>query len=255
MQSPTTGVVAPLARLLGQRTGLRHDSAVPAPAGVDSGPAPSRPRSHVSTPLDPFHRFEDPDLGLLALTHSSSAKADARGRKDNERLEFLGDTVLDLIIAETFFSDREGHPEGALTEMKAQVVSRQALAGAAHRMALADHARLGRGLDRRALSRSILANLYEAVVGAIYLDAGIEAARHFVRETLGPELNAARQRRGRPKPKQRFQEVCQQRFGEPPSYELIQRRGDDNARAVLVAAAAMGLGVDGVAARVTLLGR
>ena len=178
-------------------------------------------------------------------------------------MELLEPTDPDSVIAR-FLDRRSGvhhvcllveDLEQALTEMKAQVVSRQALAGAAHRMALADHARLGRGLDRRALSRSILANLYEAVVGAIYLDAGIEAARHFVRETLGPELNAARQRRGRPKPKQRFQEVCQQRFGEPPSYELIQRRGDDNARAVLVAAAAMGLGVDGVAARVTLLGR
>jgi ribonuclease-3 len=194
----------------------------------------------LSTPLDPFHRFDDPDLGLLALTHSSSGTADARGRKDNERLEFLGDTVLDLVIAEALYGDRDGHPEGALTEMKAQVVSRQALAGAAHRMGLADHARLGRGLDRRALSRSILANLYEAVVGAIYLDAGLEAARHFILETLGPELSAARQRRGRPKPKQRFQEVCQQRYGSPPTYELLQQRGDDNARAFLVAAAAGG---------------
>lgn len=194
----------------------------------------------VPTPLDPFHRFSQPDLALLALTHSSSAKADGDGPRDNERLEFLGDTVLDLIIAEALFGDREGHPEGALTEMKAQVVSRQALAGAAHRMGLAAHARLGRGLDRRALSRSIQANLYEAVVGAIYLDAGIEAARGFVLDTLGPELSAARQRRGRPKPKQRFQEVCQHRFGAPPTYELLRRRGDDNARAFLVAAAAGG---------------
>ena len=134
-------------RFLGRRTGVRHGPAAWAPAGGRL--RPRAPASHVSTPLDPFHRFDDPDLGLLALTHSSSGTADARGRKDNERLEFLGDTVLDLVIAEALFGDRDGHPEGALTEMKAQVVSRQALAGAAQRMGLADHARLGRGLDRR----------------------------------------------------------------------------------------------------------
>ena len=194
----------------------------------------------MPTPLDALHRFSDPDLAALALTHASSGTADGAGRRHNERLEFLGDTVLDLLIAEALYGDPEGHPEGALTEMKAQVVSRQALALAAQRLGLADHARLGRGLDRRALSRSILANLYEAMVGAVYLDAGLEPARRFVLETLSPELSAARDRGGRPKPKQRFQELCQQRFGSPPTYDLLRSRGDDNARAFLVAANAGG---------------
>lgn len=194
----------------------------------------------MPTPLDALHRFDDPDLALLALTHASSGTADGKGRRHNERLEFLGDTVLDLIVAEALYGDSEGHDEGALTEMKAQVVSRQALSIAAQRLGLADHARLGRGLDRRALSRSILANLYEAVLGAVYLDAGLEAARSFVLATLDEELGAARARGGRPKPKQRFQEVCQQRHGRPPTYALLRTRGDDNARAFLVAAEAGG---------------
>ena len=105
---------------------------------------------------------------------------------------------------------------------------------------LPDHARLGRGLDRQALSRSVLANLYEGVVGAVYLDGGIHAACEFVLDTLSPELSAARERGGHPRPKQAFQEVCQQRFAAPPDYEILHTRGDDNARAFLVAAQAGG---------------
>lgn len=190
----------------------------------------------MPTPLDSLHRFSDPELAALALTHASAGIADSLGRRDNERLEFLGDTVLDLVVAEALFGDRARYPEGALTEMKAQVVSRQALAIAAQRLGLPEHARLGRGLDRQALSRSVLANLYEGVVGAVYLDGGIEATREFVLDTLAPEMSAARDRGGHPRPKQAFQEVCQQRFNGPPTYDVQRTRGDDNARAFLVAA-------------------
>ena len=194
----------------------------------------------MATPLDPLHRFADPHLAALALTHASAGVSDALGRRDNERLEFLGDTVLDLVVADALFGDRARYPEGALTEMKAQVVSRQALAIAAQRIGLPDHARLGRGLDRQALSRSVLANLYEAVVGAVYLDRGLVAARDFVLDTLAPEMSAARERGGHPRPKQAFQEVCQQEYDGPPDYEVLRTRGDDNARAFLVAARAGG---------------
>lgn len=194
----------------------------------------------MSTPLDEFHAFRDEALATLALTHASAGVGDRAGRRDNERMEFLGDTVLDLIVAEALFGDRARYDEGALTEMKAQVVSRKALAGAASRIGLARHARLGRGLDRRALSRSVLANLYEAVVGAIYLDGGLEDAREFVLDTLGPELSGARDRGGRALPKQAFQEVCQSRHGSPPKYVIEDQRGDDNARAFRIAAHAGG---------------
>ena len=196
--------------------------------------------SRVPTPLDSFHPFEDSSLAELALTHASAGISDGGGRRDNERLEFLGDTVLDLVIAETLFGDRARYPEGALTEMKAQVVSRKALAGAAQRIELAKCARVGRGLDKRALSRSVLANLYEAIVGAIYLDAGLEATREFIFDTLGPEIAAARERGGEALPKQAFQEVCQRDLGGTPRYEVVGRRGDENARAFLVRAQAGG---------------
>ena len=194
----------------------------------------------MTTPLDHLHPFEDEALCALALTHASAGVSDGSGRRDNERLEFLGDTVLDLLVAETFFHDRARYPEGALTEMKAQVVSRKALAGAASRIGLAEHARIGRGLDRRSLSRSVLANLYEGVVGAVYLDAGLEAAKTFVHDTLRSELAEARARGGEALPKQAFQEVCQRDFDGPPTYEVLETRGDANSRAFKVAARAGG---------------
>lgn len=195
----------------------------------------ARPRMHpVESRL--AYTFHDSALLELALTHASAGVATDRGRRDNERLEFLGDTVLDLIVAEDLFEDEERHTEGKLTEMKAAVVSRKALADAARRLDLALAARLGRGLAEREPSRAILANLFEAIVGAIYLDGGLEAAREFVLRTLEIELEEARARKDVAVPKQGLQERCQREFGVTPSYELVERRGDDHSRAFLVRA-------------------
>lgn len=182
------------------------------------------------------YSFRDSALLELALTHASAGVATERGRRDNERLEFLGDTVLDLIVAEDLFEDAEAHAEGKLTEMKAAVVSRKALADAARRLDLALAARLGRGLAQREPSRAILANLFEAIVGAIYLDGGLEAAREFTLRTLEVELEEARARKDEAVPKQGLQEHCQRAYSRTPTYELVERRGDDHARAFLVRA-------------------
>ncbi|MEZ6016164.1 MAG: ribonuclease III [Planctomycetota bacterium] len=199
--------------------------------------APHKDRMHpVETRL--AYSFRDPKLLELALTHASAGISTEKGRRDNERLEFLGDTVLDLIIAEDLYGDADGHAEGKLTEMKAAVVSRKALADAARRLDLALAARLGRGLAQREPSRAILANLFEALVGAIYLDGGLEAAREFSLRTLAVELTEARVRKDEAVPKQGLQEHCQRAFGLTPTYELVERRGDDHARAFLVRARA-----------------
>jgi len=124
------------------------------------------------------YEFQDPGLLALALRHASM------GPRNNERLEFLGDTVLDLLVAEELFHHHEEEREGSLTEMKAEVVSRRSLAEAARALRLADEAHVGPGMRGRELPISVLANLYEAVLGAVYLDAGLEVARSFVRETL-----------------------------------------------------------------------
>ena len=132
------------------------------------------------------YEFRDDSLLELALTHSSTRRGE-----DNERLEFLGDAVLDLVIVEALYADEARYAEGPMTEMKSAVVSRRSLAEAASELGLHTRAHLGQGLKAETLPRSVLANLYEAVLGAVYLDAGLEAARSFVLETLSGELERA----------------------------------------------------------------
>ena len=175
--------------------------------------------------------FHDRGLFELALTHSSTGL-----ERDNERLEFLGDAALDRVGAEELYRHHEGLPEGDLTELKAWVVSRKTLAEAARRLGLDRKARVGHGLRLRSLPRSVLSNLYEAVLGAVYLDGGLEAARAFALTTLRAPLNQVRQRTQGKNPKQRIQQLCQKRFGAPPGYVELDTRGDAHARAFLVAA-------------------
>lgn len=179
------------------------------------------------------HRFADPSLLELALTHSSTGQ-----RRDNERLEFLGDAVLDLVIAEDLYQQLGDCAEGVLTELKARVVSRVSLAEAARLLHLEGEVRLGAGLRERVLPRSVLANLYEAVLGAVYLDAGLEGARAFVHATLAEPIEEVRAQRREHNPKQEFQQICQRRWGRPPLYALLEQRGQSHARAYLVAAEA-----------------
>lgn len=186
------------------------------------------------------YAFRDRDLLVLALTHASTGPGNGAAREgaagDNERLEFLGDAALDLVVAEELFRCVPRLSEGEMTERKAWVVSRATLARAARDLALEQRAHLGGGLERERLSRSVLANLYEAVLGAVYLDGGLEAARTFVRASLGEELTRATTGGSRRTSKQALQEYCQGRWGAPPEYELLERRGSAHARAFLVAA-------------------
>lgn len=179
------------------------------------------------------YQFRDEALCRLALTHASTGE-----QEDNERLEFLGDTVLDLVVAEELFRRHPEAEEGTLTEMKAWVVSREVLAVAARELGLEETARLGNGMKGRALPRSVHANLCEAFLGAIYLDGGLEAARRFALETLAKPLSRVGRRQGAPNPKQTLQRHCQLETGSPPSYVVLDERGDAHSKAFLVAAKA-----------------
>jgi ribonuclease-3 len=181
------------------------------------------------------HAFADPALLELALTHSSLC-----AERDNERLEFLGDAALDLVVAEELFRHHADLSEGDLTELKAWVVSRKTLAEAARILRLDSAARVGPGLKERALPRSVHSNLYEAVLGAVYLDGGLEAARAFALATLRTPLDEVRRRSRGPNPKQRLQQLCQRRFGSLPEYHVVASRGEAHTRAFLVAAEADG---------------
>lgn len=177
------------------------------------------------------YTFRDPSLLELALTHASVGSGD-----NNERTEFLGDAVLNLVVADELFRWHTTLPEGDLTEFKAWVVSRRVLADAARALALHETARVGSGMQNRALPRSVLANLYEAVLGAVYLDGGFDAARTFALDTLHRQLERVRKSEPGSNPKQTLQQHCQKQVGRPPTYRLLDQRGKAHARAFLVAA-------------------
>lgn len=134
------------------------------------------------------HTFTRQALLVRALTHRSlarqrAAEADAPTPGDNERLEFLGDAVLGLVVAEMLFLSHSDWQEGELTRVRAQLVSRQHMAEVAHSIQLGNHLRLSRGEERSGLRRkaTVLSNCMEAVLGALYLDAGLEPVRAFAR--------------------------------------------------------------------------
>ncbi|MCA9003289.1 MAG: ribonuclease III, partial [Planctomycetes bacterium] len=164
----------------------------------------------------------------LALTHASCASGES-----NERLEFLGDTVLDLIVAHDLFQRHPEQAEGELTQMKSNLVSRATLAHVARELELHRVAKIGGGLNRSSLSKSTLANLYEALVGAIYLDSGLQSARDFVRTSMGSRFRIDSAQKSAPIPKQELQQYAQQQGGDPPTYELLETRGEAHARAFL----------------------
>lgn len=137
------------------------------------------------------HTFADPSLLIHALTHRSLANeqaidGDEDSAEDNERLEFLGDAVLGLVVAEVMFLAHPEWREGELTRVRAQLVSRQHMAEVANAIGLSRHLRLSRGEEHSGLRRksTVLSNTMEAVLGALYLDGGFEPVRQFVRRNV-----------------------------------------------------------------------
>ena len=185
-----------------------------------------------STPTDATaHSFRDGALLELALTHASTGRAE-----NNERLEFLGDAVLDVIVADELYKLSPALSEGQMTEFKAWVVSREVLANVARELGLAERARFGHGMSDRKLPRSVLANLYEAYLGAIYLDGGLSDARSFALASLRGPLARVTELEESHNPKQELQQRSQQETGSPPTYHQLDERGLAHSKAFLVAA-------------------
>lgn len=178
--------------------------------------------------------FRQPALLEQALTHKSHLnEVKDRKRKDNERLEFLGDAVLSLIISEHLATAFPDAPEGELSKLKAHLVSEIALAQAAKRLDLGNLLRIGRGeeLTQGRMKSSLLADALEALIAAIYLDGGLEAARTFTLRTLAQDfqdLSDREQKRLGTDYKTQLQEWCQKRFEMLPQYVTVRESGPDH---------------------------
>ena len=136
----------------------------------------------------------DESLLLRALTHRSYAYENG-GLPNNERLEFLGDSVLGLVVTDTLYAAHPELPEGQLAKLRAAVVNMRALADVARTLGLGDHLLLGRGEEKTGGRRkpALLADTCEAIIAALYLDGGLDAARGFLTRELGARIEEARQ--------------------------------------------------------------
>jgi ribonuclease-3 len=183
------------------------------------------------------HRFGDPALLEAALTHRSA------GRVNYERLEFLGDSVLNFAIALSLFHAFPDAPEGDLSRYRAALVSSPSLASVAAELGLGEQLRLGSGeLKSGGFRRdSILADSLEALFGAVYLDAGLEAARAVIDRLLGPRLQELPSAETLKDPKTRLQEVLQARGLPLPRYTLEETGGEPHEQWFVVSCEAAGL--------------
>ncbi len=178
------------------------------------------------------YRFRDRGLLEHAMTHTSRANEDVSGGVvDNESMEFLGDAVLGFIVADMLFHDFPQFDEGQKSKTKASVVSTATLARQAERLALGDHLLLGRGEEKTGGRRkqALLADTYEALIAAIYLDGGVEHARAFIVREFGSMLDEVqRDGVGGQDYKSALQELLQSRDLPLPDYRLVGSVGPDH---------------------------
>ena len=188
-------------------------------------------------------QFDDPALLTEALVHSSYVNEHPEaGTDSNERLEFLGDAVLSLVMSEVLFKRHRDEPEGILTTRRAAIVSTRGLARIARRLEIGDALVLGQGAENSGERRrsSVLAGLFESVVAAIYLDQGLDAARDFILQAAAPELDAAVSVDALKAPKSRLQEHAFSTTGRAPAYRIVSSEGPDHDRHFVVEVAVDG---------------
>lgn len=180
------------------------------------------------------HRFRDLALLETALTHASIA--DTRV-VSNERLEFLGDSVLGLVVCDYLYTNYPHLLEGDLTKIKSAAVSRRMCARIASELALDRLLLLGKGMmTRSALPASLSAAVLESVIGAVYIDAGIEAVRTFLLPLLSPHIDDAANSGHQQNFKSVLQQYAQKHFESAPVYVLVDEKGPDHAKCFEVAA-------------------
>jgi ribonuclease-3 len=184
------------------------------------------------------YRFRNPDYLRAALRHASSANC---RRDSNERLEFLGDAVLGLVVCNALYERLPEALEGDMTKIKSAVVSRRACARVANELRLTEGLVLGQGMDGgENLPSSLAAGTLEAVIAAIYLDGGLEPARAFILQHMDPELREATASQHQFNFKSQLQQWAQRQMSATPQYELLDEKGPDHSKCFEIAVTVAG---------------
>jgi ribonuclease III len=174
------------------------------------------------------YQFQDVTFLKEALTHASGAN---HRLSSNERLEFLGDAILGAIVCELLFRKFPEYLEGDLTRIKSIVVSSRTCAKISEELGIGEFLVIGKGMSSQEQTPpSVLADVLESLIGAIYLDAGIEAAQRFILRHLEPEIDAVVDGQRSLNYKSDLQQVAQRRFGETPTYLLLDEKGPDHSK-------------------------
>lgn len=180
------------------------------------------------------YRFRDLDYLREALTHASGA--DHR-LSSNERLEFLGDAILGAVVCEALYREFPEFQEGDLTRIKSSVVSRRTCTKISRELGLDEFLVTGKGMGGHAKTPdSILADVFESLVGAIYLDGGMKAARRFILAHMGPEIDMVVEGESGVNFKSNLQQAAQRKFSATPSYLLLDEKGPDHSKCFKIAA-------------------
>jgi ribonuclease III len=182
------------------------------------------------------YQFRQPELLRSALTHASGANTRLAS---NERMEFLGDAVLGLVTCEQLYLRFPDYQEGDLTKIKSVVVSRRTCARFSKQLNLGAFLFLGKGMNHlhsATVPPSLLADVYESLVAAIYLDGGLEAARTFILRHLGPEIEEVAEGAHGGNFKSLLQQVAQHEFNATPQYILLDEKGPDHSKCFKIAA-------------------
>lgn len=176
--------------------------------------------------------FKNPSLLQRALTHRSYLNENAAVHEDNERLEFLGDAVVDLVVAALLYNRLPEMKEGRLTRLRASLVRTEQLAELANELDLGPKLRLGKGEEESGGRQraSLLCDAFEAVLGAYYLDSGLEAVRAYLEPLFQPLLDAVLRAEADSDSKSRLQEWAQAERGVTPRYIIIDKHGPDHER-------------------------
>jgi ribonuclease III len=182
------------------------------------------------------HKFRNPLLLAEALTHPSLRHETQRRHFDNQRLEFLGDAVLQLVITEYLYASFSSEAEGHLTKLRSRLVSRESLRQHAAALDLGQHLMLGRGEEASGgrMRDSTLADAFEALIGAIYLDSDLATVRSIVLREMGAELAQIAEHPVDINPKGQLQELLQAISPRSPGYELISQTGPEHQKTFIV---------------------
>jgi ribonuclease-3 len=195
--------------------------------------------SHISTTLAKLEQrigytFSDKSLLMAALTHASGAE---HRLASNERLEFLGDAILGAVVCELLYHQYPDYLEGDLTKIKSVVVSRQTCTKISQNLGMQEFLVLGKGMTTHpTVPPSLLADVFESLLAAIYLDGKHEAVKAFIVEFVGPEIELTAGSEAGYNYKSLLQQLAQREHGTTPTYQLLDEKGPDHSKCFKIAA-------------------